>query len=385
MERIRNQRRNKMQSGCSQVGQWSLRCVLLLAFGTMVLAGVIVATAQEVIWEEHTIPIENLRINDLALVDAETAWAVGVVDANPGARPPQVVPTTIHTTDGGKTWNEQETGVERGVLNTVCLLETEMAVAAGQDHGTRVPLVLWTADGGRKWSQATLPPGQGQGYLRNVIFASDGTGWGVGHDYDESESLLWRSSDVRTWTAQSHPIQKDARLSAIAFPSVMVGYAVGYIRRESAKPFMLKTADGGDTWMEVVPPLTEGTLIDIFFLDEQTGWVVGASGDDGLVLKTTDGGASWEVTRVHDSPLYFTRVFFLDLLHGFALGSIKAGGKYYSALWETQDGGATWNEWYKTEQSITCLNVYGNTLWMAVTGAGGGATRILKTEICAVD
>jgi photosystem II stability/assembly factor-like uncharacterized protein len=232
-----------------------------------------------------------------------------------------------------------------------------------------------------------LPPGQGQGYLGNVIFASDGTGWGVGHDYDESESLLWRSSYMRAWTAQSHPIQEGARLSAIAFPTAMVGYAVGVIRGESAKPFMLKTADGGDTWTEVAPPLTEGTLIDIFFLDEQIGWIVGASGDDGLVLKTTDGGTSWEVTRVHGSSLYFKQVVFLDLLRGFALGSIKTGDKYYGAVWETQNGGTTWNEWYKTEQSITCLNVYGNTLWMAVTGTSGapGPTRILKTEICAAD
>jgi len=374
-----------VKSRCSQIGKWSLRCMLVLMLGTMVSAGVVLATAQEIVWEEHAIPIENIRINDLALVDAETAWAVGVVDANPGARPPQVVPTIIHTTDGGKTWNKQETRVERGVLNAVCLVGTEMAVAVGQDHGTRVPLVLSTADGGQRWSRATLPPGQGQGYLRNVIFASDGTGWGVGHDYDESESLLWRSSDLCAWTAQSHPIQEGARLSAIAFPTAMVGYAVGVIRRESEKPFMLKTADGGATWTEVASPLTEETLLDIFFLDEQIGWVVGVSGDDGLVLKTTDGGASWEVTRVHDSPLYFKQVFFLDLLCGFALGGIEISDKYYSAVWETQDGGATWNEWYKTEQSITCLNVYGNTLWMAMTGTSGGLTKILKTEICAVD
>ena len=376
-----------MESRCSQVGQWSLRCVLLLTFGTMVLAWAVLATAQEVVWEEYTIPIENLRINDLAFIDAEIAWAVGIVDVNPGARPPQVVPTILHTIDGGKTWVKQEAGVEWGVLNAVCFVETDMAVAVGQDHGTRAPLVLWTSDGGRRWSRATLPPGQGQGYLRNVIFASDGTGWGVGHDYDESESLLWRSSDLRVWTAQSHPIQKDARLSAIAFPNMMIGYAVGYIRRESAKPFMLKTADGGATWTEVAPPLAEGTLVDIFFLDEQIGWFVGASGDDGLVLKTTDGGASWGVTRVHGSSLYFKRVVFLDLLRGFALGSIKTGDKYYSALWETQDGGATWNEWYKTEQSITCLNAYGSTLWMAVTGTSAepGPTKILKTEICAAE
>ena len=103
------------------------------------------------------------------------------------------------------------------------------------------------------------------------------------------------------------------------------------------------------------------------------------------MLKTTDGGARWEVTRVHGSPLYFKRVFFLDLLRGFALGSIKIGDQYFSAVWETQDGGATWNEWYKTEQSITCLNVHDNTLWMVVASISGESTKILKTEICATD
>ena len=374
-----------MESRCSQVSQWSLRCVLLLTFGTMVLAGAILATAQEIIWEEHTIPIENLRINDLAFIDAETAWAVGVID--PGTRPPQVVPTIIYTTDGGKTWNEQETGVERGMLGAICFVETEMAVAVGQDHGTGAPLVLWTADGGKRWSRATLPPGQGQGYLCNIIFASNGTGWGIGKDYDKSESLLLRSSDVHTWTVQSHPTQKDTRLAAISFPTGLVGYAVGDTGLRSRGPLMLKTMDGGDTWLELALPLEEGSLSDVSFWDNQTGWAVGASGDDGLVLKTTDGGASWEVTRIHGSKAYFKRVVFLDLLRGFALGSIKTGDKYYGAVWETQDGGTTWNEWYKTEQSITCLNVYGNTLWMAVTGTSGapGPTKILKTEICAAN
>ena len=374
-----------MESRCSQMGQWSLRGVFLLTFGTMLLAGAMLATAEEIVWEEHTIPIENLRINDLALVNAETAWVVGVVDANPGARPPQVVPMIIHTTNGGETWIKQETGIERGVLNAICLVETEMAVAVGQDHGTRAPLVLWSTDGGQKWARTTLLPSQGQGYLSNVIFASDGTAWGVGHDYDESKSLLWRSSDLCVWTAQSHPIQEGARLAAIAFPTAMVGYAVGVIRGESETPFMLATADGGDTWTEVSLPLTEGTLLDIFFLDEQIGWVVGATSDDGLVLKTTDGGASWEVTRVHDEPLYFKRVVFLDLLRGFALGFIKIRDNYYSVVWETQDGGATWNEWYKTEQSVTCLNICGNTLWITVTETSGGATKIMKTELCATD
>jgi photosystem II stability/assembly factor-like uncharacterized protein len=338
------------------------------------------ATAQDIPWEEYTIPIEGLRLSDLVFVDEDTGWGVGYIDLDPGARPPQYIPTIIHTTDGGKTWTKQETGIEGlGSLSSVCFIDGETGVTVGQEYGTGAPLILWTADGGATWSRAMVPGVLGA--LSDVAFTNDGAGWSVGADFGNFESLILQSTDGRTWTKQSHPTQEKARLSAIAFPTAMVGYAVGSIGWESPKPFMLKTADSGNTWTEVVPPLTEVSLNDAFFLDDQTGWVVGSSGDEGIVLQTTDGGASWEVTRVHGSSLYFKRVVFLDSLRGFGLVGIKRGENYYNAIYETLDGGFTWQQLYETTWYITCLEVYGNTLWAVENGtkAEPGATRTLKT------
>lgn len=116
-------------------------------------------------------------------------------------------------------------------------------------------------------------------------------------------------------------------------------------------------------WTKTGTPV-EVTLTDIFFLDENTGWVVGHSG---AVLETTDGGDSWKqildgdtaaqielaaakndktefsesrlrkaqrlVNEGADKP--FLSVSFLDKYRGIIVGA-------YGLIYQTEDGGVTW-------------------------------------------
>ena len=53
------------------------------------------------------------------------------------------------------------------------------------------------------------------------------------------------------------------------------------------------TVDGGITWESAAPPLPAAdrpTLRDVFFIDDQHGWVVG---EEGTILATRDGGSTW--------------------------------------------------------------------------------------------
>ena len=82
---------------------------------------------------------------------------------------------------------------------------------------------------------------------------------------------------------------------------------------------------------------------DVFFIDTMTGWV--ANGPTSSIYKTTDGGATW--TKLFTKTgTYFRAVLFLDAMHGFA-GNLGAGLAAQitdtNVLYETKDGGTTWN------------------------------------------
>ncbi len=100
----------------------------------------------------------------------------------------------------------------------------------------------------------------------------------------------------------------------------------------------LLTSDGGAHW--TLSPIKEAPR-SLFFLNESTGWMVT---DDGIWF-TEDSGASWKKISEQRKPDkkigltppggLITRVWFLDVQHGFAAGLQKT-------VLETHDGGKTW-------------------------------------------
>jgi photosystem II stability/assembly factor-like uncharacterized protein len=97
---------------------------------------------------------------------------------------------------------------------------------------------------------------------------------------------------------------------------------------------ILKTTDGGESWLKYDIPDFNLALMSVFFLkDNLTGWV---SGNSGTVFKTTDGGRKWE--KSEDIPtekgLWYIH-FAEDKMNGVACG---ADG----TLITTKDGGKSW-------------------------------------------
>ncbi|MBC8140444.1 MAG: hypothetical protein H7Y38_03280, partial [Armatimonadetes bacterium] len=95
-------------------------------------------------------------------------------------------------------------------------------------------------------------------------------------------------------------------------------------------------------WQKLPTEAYRGKQDDIYFVNPSLGWYVNGSGK---IYRTTDGGATWE--KQLDKPgTYFRCIVFLDEKHGFA-GNI--GSDYFpgvtdtTPLYETKDGGATWN------------------------------------------
>jgi photosystem II stability/assembly factor-like uncharacterized protein len=199
-------------------------------------------------------------LDDVDMVDARYGWAVG------GAG------TILRTTDGGATWQPQDSGFQ-GFLAGVCALDRQRAWAAGAG-GT----ILRTTDGGRIWAQA---PEVTDAHLYAVTFVDGLHGWAGGED----ETILRTVDGGASWSV-ARVDESDATVSGFSFVSPSTGWAAA-----GGVHAVLYTTDGGATWhcsslrlpvrLDISSPLT-----GIDFLDARRGWVVGA---DGLLITSTGG------------------------------------------------------------------------------------------------
>jgi len=136
---------------------------------------------------------------------------------------------------------------------------------------------------------------------------------------------------------------------------------------ETGTPFILHTADGGDTWVEQDHPVTEGSFASLSFINGETGWVCGRESESAVILKTEDGGSSWKrgsgpgldfgkeatlragaVSAISHEK--FVHLLFLSNYLGLVLLNGEDAGMTYSILFMTTDGGQTWQKavaWFK--------------------------------------
>jgi photosystem II stability/assembly factor-like uncharacterized protein len=116
----------------------------------------------------------------------------------------------------------------------------------------------------------------------------------------------------------------------LAFPSPERGIAVGVLRDSQGRDreaVALLTSDGGRIWNQVA---LEEAPVSLHFLDATRGWMVTTGG----IWRTEDSGLSWMRLSRHAQNAV-AGVWFLDSLHGFAVGREKM-------VIETRDGGTRW-------------------------------------------
>lgn len=242
----------------------------------------------------------------VSFADANTGWAAFETNiTNPGTQnrcgPGQV----RRTTDGGQTWTAQPTGENRSVSNprVVAVSPTEAYVlyewsfrTPGNPPSDAYNLIRHTTNGGQTWT--LLPPLVVNRMLlpvlaTDIVFPTPATGFLVGR----------------------HPVQ-------------LFGYN-----------YLVGTTDHGQTWRNVAPDSATFTPCGIYFLDDQRGWVAGASATGGPVLyRTSNGGRTWTPITTTPPTSFgwgFTAVTFSDAQHGLLLG--RADGWFATA-----DGGQTW-------------------------------------------
>ncbi|MGE5681230.1 MAG: YCF48-related protein [Bacillota bacterium] len=148
------------------------------------------------------------------------------------------------------------------------------------------------------------------------------------------------NSFAQSWTPLTSGTTKQLR--HVFFVDANTGWVVG----EGGT--ILKTTNGGTSWSQQTLS-GKDLLIGCCFVNSTTGWI----GGDGGVLKTTDGGATW---NYQTGPTGITKLYFLNASTGWAVGGADGSTPVYGDIYKTTDGGTTWT---KQTNSSTWSRFYG--------------------------
>lgn len=195
----------------------------------------------------------------------------------------------------------------------------ERLVAVGE-QGT----IIYSDDGGRDWLQATVPSST---LITDVHFFDRYKGWAVGHD----GVVLATQDGGEHWD------------------QLLDGKAINEFRVDALKQSLarLQSATGTDQEAyelmeyqldDALVALEEGPstpLLDVFFLDHEVGYALGAYG---LFLKTVDAGQSW-IYEGHLLPN--PESFHLNKIYRTKNGNLLVMGEA-GVLFESNDVGESW-------------------------------------------
>ena len=201
------------------------------------------------------------RLFSCHFLDAQTGWVVGG-------------PEALTTTDGGNNWSPGP-GTPPSANNGVYFVNRSLGWMVGPGAA-----ILKTSDSGSNWTPQNNVTGKS---LIAVHFPSADTGWAVG------DTVLHTVNGGSTWVPQNFPNR--ARLYSIYAVDGNTAWAVGDNR-------IYNTTDGGANWAR---QYTGSVFLyeDVYFVNSNMGWVVGGICTDfpwscaSEILKTENGGDTW--------------------------------------------------------------------------------------------
>ncbi len=149
----------------------------------------------------------NNILMSVYFIDANTGYAAGMAE------------TILKTTNAGMSWSNSYSGSNQGGLNSVYFTDASTGYACGgYVNGPGVGgRILKTTNSGMSWS--VISSGT-YSWLYSLHFPQPGTGYAAGAE----GTIIKTTNGGSTWTRQSSGI---FTLTAVYFPSVNIGYAVG--------------------------------------------------------------------------------------------------------------------------------------------------------------
>lgn len=223
-------------------------------------------------------------LESIYFLDARTGWICG----DKGR--------VYRTRNGGESWEGLPSFGEGIAFYSVRFLDPKRGLLAGLDPSAGKAVLFETSDAGDSWNRREdLPPARG--FADAVAFPSPSVGFigGLG-------TILATRDGGKTWKVSHDAAGGFVR--DLFFLDERTGWAVGH------DGLVLRTRAGtrsggpeGDPAWERLPPFTRNRLRSVFFLDARRGWIVGDARheDPAVLFETGDGGATWHPVAI-DAP-----------------------------------------------------------------------------------
>ena len=226
-----------------------------------------------------------------------------------------------------------------------------------------------------EWTWSTVVE---NGFLMDLHFVDTNLGWIVGHNYDNGQIILSKTTDDgETWIDQSGGMQ--GRIFGIHFIDSQTGFAAGY-RMDGFVPIILKTTNSGSNWEQLDCPVSKASLWDVFFLNNSKGFIVGCNINDNktCILGTTD-GTTWSEVNHPESNGILRKIFFADDDHGWIIGIDN--NSFAPIVLFTVDGGTSWSNQTLPSNATNLKDIFfinANIGW--VVGKDNNSAAVYKTN-----
>ena len=205
-----------------------------------------------------------------------------------------------------------------------------------------------------------------------IHMIDENRGWGIGHQLETSDHILFTEDGGLTWKDNSPPepeipdIQKKALAHFESGELAWVIYTPVNEPPPTEDPYIWYTRDGGQSWQVSHPLKTDGLEAyfapgNFDFVDGYHGWLLvhvdaGMSHDYSYLYATQNGGITWD--RITDpygggiQSLHNTGMAFADPLFG-VVSKNNLGVMAGAFFEQTLDGGHTWeNEFLPAPKEI---------------------------------
>lgn len=237
----------------------------------------------------------------------------------------------IYTTNGGINWQNAVVPDSSRSLVNVSMINSTTGFIAGAYNITaskQQPVIL----------------------ERNIPFSISNILHNIGNDgIDLYKGLFLKTTDSgHSWFTFGNLPDSIYYLIGLSFVNNTTGYVTADLSSSVGSAGILKTTNGGLTWIKLNIPQGIYTLWQIEFNDVNTGFAVGTKriSDtlfNAVVLRTTDGGNVWE-TKYFTDVSNLLDINFSNSFTGFASGAETISGIDYGTVLKTTNAGLNWNK-----------------------------------------
>ncbi len=279
-------------------------------------------------WSVCNAPAFTRRVDDIFMVNTQVGYAAsgdGMI---------------VKTMDGGNNWSliKQESNT---YFRSVEFLNEQIGFigAFPSPQSSSISILRKTIDGGASWIDLTPQlPEKAKPGICGLAIADANTIYGCGNWYQDSGYIIKSIDGGATWDL----IDMGAFSTSIIdlhFINKDTGFATGKGKLPLATGIILYTTDGGQNWTYKYSGNTASEYC--WKIQRLTSEIYFASIQDNLtsvspkILRSNDGGMTWVQRQVALNTYNIEGIGFIDPLHGWTGGALNNS-------FETFNGGLTW-------------------------------------------